>query len=186
MAIITIGGNIGAGKTTLAAKLAKALDYDELYMGHIFRMMAREQGLSIEEFYANLASDPATEEAIDKQQEEFMKTNDDIVVQGRIAWFFAKTSPFVSFNIFLTVDPVVGAERTSQRPENAGRSIDVMARENEKREQTEKERYEKLYDIDDFTLPSHYDFVLDTTNLSLDQAFEKVYTKIKERLDSDV
>ena len=52
MAIITIGGNVGAGKTTLASKLAEALGYEDLSMGGLFREIAAERGMTIEEFYA--------------------------------------------------------------------------------------------------------------------------------------
>ena len=43
MAIITIGGNPGSGKTTLAVKLAAFLGYEELYVGGIFRELAAER-----------------------------------------------------------------------------------------------------------------------------------------------
>jgi cytidylate kinase len=65
--IITIGGNLGAGKTTLAGKLAAALGYEELYVGGIFREMAAEKRLSIEEFYAQIKNDPALEREVDQR-----------------------------------------------------------------------------------------------------------------------
>src|SRR5262249_14812481 len=120
MAIITIGGNIGAGKTTLAGRLSRALEYDELNMGRIFRAMAREKKMSIQDFYAALKTDPTIERNIDEQQAEFMRRNDDLVMQGRMAWFFAKQATAPTFSIFLKVDPEIGAERTGKRKENAG------------------------------------------------------------------
>src|ERR1035438_9108859 len=96
--IITIGGNLGAGKTTLAARLAKALDYEELYVGGIFRELAFEQGFSIEDFYARLKNNPQVEREADDRQATLMRERDNLIVQGRIAWYFANESPFKIFN----------------------------------------------------------------------------------------
>jgi len=186
MAIITIGGKIGAGKTTLAKRLAEELGYDELHIGHIFRELAREKDMPIEEFYAALGRDPDIERAVDRQQADFMKLNDDIVMQGRMAWFFAKESPFPAFNIFLTVDPEVGAERSGKRKENLGKSVREMIAQNAKREATENERYEELYGIEDFQSPGHYDLVLDTSTMSEEQVLKHVLEAIHERMGGDV
>src|SRR5487761_2208604 len=101
--IITIGGNLGAGKTTLANNLANELHYAQLYVGGIFREMAAEKNLSIEQFYAQLKEDPSVEQEVDQRQATMMREKDDLIVQGRVAWYFAKSSPFKVFNILLTV-----------------------------------------------------------------------------------
>src|ERR1700677_2195770 len=92
--IITIGGNVGAGKTTLAAMLSHELNYEQLYVGGIFREMAAEKNLTIEQFYAQLKDDSAIEQEVDQRQATMMREKDDLVVQGRVAWYFAKSSPF--------------------------------------------------------------------------------------------
>jgi cytidylate kinase len=186
MAIITIGGHVGAGKTTLAARLANTLGYDELYMGGIFRDMARERGIAIEEFYAALKRDPKLEQSVDERQSKMMQEHDNLVVQGRIAWFFAKGSPFTVFNVFLAVDPGVGAERSGKRPENAGRSIKELASANRERMQNEIERYRSLYGINNFLDPGHYDFMLDTTEMDETQVLGKIIEKLHERIEPDM
>lgn len=82
MAIVTIGGNIGAGKTAFATKLALALGYEELVMGNIFRVMAAERGMSINEFYLFIRNDPKLEREVDKRQIKLMKEKQDLVVEG--------------------------------------------------------------------------------------------------------
>lgn len=176
--IITIGGNVGAGKTTLVERLAGKLGYEELYMGGIFRDMAAERDVSIEEFYLALKHEPDLEVAADKRQEELMNKKDNLVVQGRIAWYFAKTSPFKVFNIFLAVDPEIGAIRTGRRPENSGRDAAEMLLANNARTAAEHERYRSLYAIEDFLDPAHYDFVLDTSHLSEDEVLQKILAEI--------
>lgn len=186
MAIITIGGNVGAGKTTIAARLAQSLGYEELYMGGLFREIAAERNMTIEQFYEDLKHDPKLEQSVDERQAKLMREKDNLVVQGRVAWFFAKGSLLTVFNIFLAVDPTVAAERSARRPENIGRTISEMQRANTMRTLTEIERYRNLYDIDNFLDFGHYDYVLDTTHLTEDEVLEKIIGKIKERIEADV
>lgn len=176
--IVTIGGNVGAGKTTLAPRIAKALRYEELYIGGVMRQFAAERGMTIEAFYAALKDDPELEKSIDARQAKLMQERDNLVIQGRVAWFFAKQSPYRSFNIFLGVSPEVGAARTKERPENAGRDLPELAAANAIRTQNELERYRALYGIENFLDPQHYDFSLDTTNLTENDVLEKILKAI--------
>src|SRR5205823_2122958 len=148
--IITIGGNLGAGKTTLASRLAKALGYEELYMGGLMREAAAERGMTIEEFYAGLKRDPELERSIDDRQIKLMRERDNLVVQGRVSWFFAKQSSHHVFNIFLAVSPEIGAKRTAEREENVGRTLDDLRTANIARAKDELERYRLLYGIENF------------------------------------
>jgi cytidylate kinase len=179
MAIITIGGNPGSGKTTLAGKIAKTLHYQELYIGGIFRELAAKQGLSIEEFYMKLKDDPNLERSVDDRQIKMMQEHDNCVIQGRIAWHFAKQSPFRVCNICVTVDPVVGAGRQLQRPENKGKTIKEIMRLSLERTHEERERYRALYGIEDYLDPAHYDFVLNATALNIEEVLEKVLVFIR-------
>ncbi len=177
--IITIGGNLGAGKTTLANNLANELHYAQLYVGGIFREMAAEKNLTIEQFYSQLKEDPALEQAVDQRQATMMREKDDLIVQGRVAWYFAKTSPFKVFNILLTVNPVTGAARAGEKKENIGKTTNEMAAATADREKMERERYKMLYGIENHLDPAQYDFVLDTTSLTEQEVFDRVMTAVK-------
>ena len=178
--IITIGGNMGAGKTTLANNLANELHYQQLYVGGIFRDMAAEKKLSIEQFYAQLKEDPAVEQAVDQRQAMMMREKDDLIVQGRVAWYFAKSSPFKVFNILLTVSFVVGVERVGEKKGNVGKTADEVAVATGEREKMERERYKMLYGIENHLDPKQYDFVLDTTSLTEQEMLDKVLSAIKK------
>jgi predicted cytidylate kinase len=172
--IITIGGNVGAGKTTLANNLADTLHYEQLYVGNILREMAAEKNLSIEQFYAQLKEDPAVEQSVDQRQATMMREKDNLIVQGRVAWYFAKSSPSKVFNILLTVEPAVGAARAAEKKENMGKTTDEMTIATAGREKMERERYAMLYGIENHLDPAQYDFVLDTTSLSIQEVLDKV------------
>jgi cytidylate kinase len=179
--IITIGGNVGAGKSTLAAMLSHELNYEQLYVGGIFREMAAEKNLTIEQFYTQLKDDPAIEQSVDQRQATLMREKDNLIVQGRIAWYFAKSSPFKICNIFLAVDPATGARRSGERKENAGRSTDEMIIATAEREKMERERYSMLYGIENHLDPAHYDLVIDTSTLTPQETFDKVMAAVKEQ-----
>lgn len=182
MAIITIGGDVGAGKTTLATKLAAALGYKEFYMGRVFRDMAAERNQTIDEFYISLKDNPELERQADERQIKFMKTNDNIVTQGRISYHFAKMHSLPAINVFIAVAPHVGALRQSERPEYTGKSIEEITRISAARVAAEREHYKELYGIEDHLDKSRFDIVLDTTNLTENQALEKLLVEIKPRL----
>src|SRR3989344_2592842 len=82
MAVICVGGHLGAGKTTLCKKLAKHLGYHYSYAGGMFREMAKERGLTIEEFYSQLVTDPVLEKSVDDRQIDLMMSRDGLIMEG--------------------------------------------------------------------------------------------------------
>jgi predicted cytidylate kinase len=176
--VIRVSGYPGAGKTTLCKKLTEELGYGYRNGGDIFRAMAAEKKMSIEDFYKSLVDDPVQEKSVDDRAVEIMAANDDLVMEGRVVPFLPCPHPI--FNILLMVSPRVGAERDLARPANAGRSVEEMMRQTEERIATEKKHYKTLYNIDDHFNAKHYDLVIDTSSLSPAQVFEKVMFEIKK------
>ena len=142
--------------------------------------MAAEKNLSIEQFYAQLKDDPAMEQAVDKRQATMMREHNDLIVQGRVAWYFAQQSTFPVLNILLTVAPTVGAQRSGEKKENAGKTADEMVIATADREKMECERYTMLYGIENHLDPTHYDFILDTTLFTEQEVFDKVISAIRK------
>jgi predicted cytidylate kinase len=179
MAIITIGGNPGSGKTTLAVKLAAQLHYEELYVGGIFRERAAERGITVEEFTAEIKNDPALERSIDERQKKLMQEKDNLVIQGRVAWFFAQKSPFKVINLFLATDHEIGARRVAERKEDTTKSIEEIAQATAERIKHDQERYKKLYDIPNYLDPGHYDIILDTSRLTEEEVLSHVLQRLE-------
>ncbi|HVO28609.1 MAG TPA: hypothetical protein VMT81_01350, partial [Candidatus Paceibacterota bacterium] len=109
-----------------------------------------------------------------------MRDRDDLIVQGRIAWFFAGQSGKPSFNLLLTVDPKVGAERKTKEGGYPGKTADEALALNRRRENEELAHYRALYGIENFLDPAHYTFALDTTNLTEDEVMKKVLDAVKK------
>jgi cytidylate kinase len=183
MAVITFGGHIGSGKSTVAPLVARALGYENVYVGGMFRLMAKERGMTLETFYASLANDPALEKSIDAKQIDLMRQG-NIVVQGRIAYFFARQSGQPAINIFLAVDPAVGAERKIEEGAYPGKTVQEAMAIQEDRYIDERAHYRALYNIGDHLDSSGFDIVCDTTNLTPDEVVAILLKEIRARLSS--
>ncbi len=183
MAIIRVSGNLGSGKTTLCLRLADFLGYKNYYTGDIFRELAKEKGLSIEEFYKNMSSNPDLEKEIDNRQIKLMMEEDNLVVQGRLAPFQPCNSAVKKLNVFIKVSPEEGARRQLKRRENYGRTFEEMLSLSQERAKEEMHRYQLLYGIENYLDESKFDIVLDTTNLSKEESFKALLRLIEYSLE---
>lgn len=166
--VIRVGGNIGAGKTTLCNMLAVYLGYRYFSTGNVFRDMAKKRGLTIEEFYSQISSEPALEKAVDKGQTALMNTIDNLIVEGRIAAFLPCS--FKTVNVFLKVDEEEGARRILRREENKERSFEEILNLSRQRVEEERARYRALYGIKDHLDEHKYDIIIDTSPMSPEEA----------------
>ncbi|MCL5733272.1 MAG: cytidylate kinase family protein [Patescibacteria group bacterium] len=178
MAIIAISGSVGCGKTTIGKRLAENLGYKYHYTGGIFKEMAQKEGKTINEFYEEIKANPAIEKEIDARQEKLMMESDNLVVEGRMAPFLDCGSNKIKINVKITASLSELANRLAKRPENQEKNINIIKKEARQRMKTEKERYRKLYGIEDYLADKHFDVIIDTTNLSADEAFKKTKNKI--------
>ncbi|MEK7555006.1 MAG: AAA family ATPase [Patescibacteria group bacterium] len=178
MAIIRVSGYPGAGKTTICKLLTEALGYEYFYTGAAFRDMAKTRNQSIEDFYRDLSSDPELERKIDDVNEKRMMTRDNLIVEGRVAPF--QKSGFKTINILLKVSPKEGVRRQSLRPENKGRAIEEIEKLTVERIKNEREHYKRIHGIADHFDESKFDIVLDTTNLSVDEAFDMILKQVTQ------
>ncbi len=172
--IITVGGHIGSGKSTVCKILIDRYlhNYSYSYTGQIFRDMAMEKNLSIEEFYKQMSADPEGEKAIDARQAERMNAQNYLIVDGRMAAF--QKTQFDMLKILLIVEPEEGARRTMLR-EKKGKSLTQTLTDNIKRASEERARYRSLYSIEDFLDPKHYDVVVDTTKIPAKEVAHQLY-----------
>lgn len=182
--IISISGAEGAGKSTIAKMLAAKLGWPRYYMGGIRREKARERGLTLEEYNKLGETDPSTDLEVDEYQKKLGESQDDFVIEGRTSWHFIPRS----FKIFLDVSFEEGAKRILAALEqddsrNEGKNLktyeDVLASLKARRE-SDRVRYAKYFNIDVFDL-KNYDFVLDTTDLDVEQVFVKIEEAVKKR-----
>jgi CMP/dCMP kinase len=167
--IITIGGSIGSGKTTLAKELAKKYKLKHISAGLVMRNMAEKMGMTIEEFSKYAEGDPEIDMEIDRQQKKLAKG--DCVVDGRLSAYFLEPD----LRVWLTAPLKVRISRTAKR--------DKKIKEDAKaalinRENSEKKRYMEIYGInlDDMT---NYDIVINTETFDVKTIVDLVSVAIK-------
>jgi len=182
--IISISGALGSGKSTIGKKLAEALNWPNYYMGGLRRLAAKKRGLTLAEYNKLGETDPETDMEVDRYQTELGQKEDNFVIEGRTSWHFIPNS----LKIYLDVNPEIGAKRIfNDLKTNSNRNEDRQLnswedtlKSNEERLKSDRLRYQKYFGIDVYD-QSHYDFCLDTSNLSINEVFEEILKFVKSR-----
>jgi len=92
MAKITIFGLAGTGTTSAGKMLAEKLGYQFVSSGNMFRDMANENGMTLNEFEEATNKDSKYDDALDQKIKEFGEKNDNFIVESRLAWHFIPDS----------------------------------------------------------------------------------------------
>ncbi len=181
--IITIGGMIGSGKSTVARILAEKLGYQHFSGGDYMRMMAQEREVSFEELHKMAEEDPTIDQEIDRRQQEFFAQHDHIVVDSRLGFYWVPEA----FHVILTLDPEVAAKRVfADMQNNPLRStektvtIEDAKKAIEARATSNQIRYQKLYGIENYCDTKHFDFIIDTEHINQEKVAQKIITEYEK------
>jgi len=181
--IITLSGTAGSGKSTVAKILAQKLKLKHYSTGDFMREIARERNLSLEDLGRIAEGDRSIDAALDKRQIELGKKEDNFIIDGRLSFHFLPQS----IKIFLDADLKVRAERIWRdiqikglRKEERAQTLREIIEEIKKREESEKKRYQKYYQINPYE-KKHYDLIIDTTKITAEEAAEEIIRFIKQR-----
>jgi cytidylate kinase len=159
--VVAVSGPHGAGKTTVARFLAKKLGLRYLSAGDVFRRMAAERGVSLEEFSRYAEKNVKIDEGIDRRTVEEARRG-NVLVDARLAGWLLNDA---DLKILLTAPLEVRVRRIAERE---GRPYEEVLRETVKRERSEEKRFKKLYGIDLSDL-SPFDIVLNTERISIEE-----------------
>jgi cytidylate kinase len=173
--IITITGDLGSGKSTVAKVLAKELNYSFFSTGDAFRELGASKGLDVLELSELAKTDESIDKYLDDQLINFK--DDNYVVDSRLAWHFIKNS----FKIYLKAEKSIAAERIL----NANRESEKYKTKEEAiqsiiiRSEEECERYKSRYNVNlrDF---SNYDLVLDSSYIRIEEIVDIIMKTIME------
>jgi len=176
--IITISGKPGAGKTTVGRILAKQLGYKFYSIGEFRGEMAQKLGFTIDELNKIGEKNFWTDQRADEFQKKIGETENDVIIDGWIAFHFIPNS----FKVFLDVDPKVSARRVfiDQRPdeEYLDNEKKVLKQLQERLKETRK-RFLKYYQVD-FLDKSHYDLIINTSKIPPEEVVKIIREKIEK------
>ncbi|TFG33283.1 cytidylate kinase [Candidatus Thorarchaeota archaeon] len=159
--VITIGGLHGTGKSSVADSIAQKFGLRRVSAGVIFRELAEERGLTLEEFSRIAEGDLDIDKLIDDTQKDAAKKGNCIIDGQLAAWMAGEHS---DLNILLIAPVEVRIKRIAARD---GTDFEFAKRETIAREGSEKARYFEYYNVDISNL-SIYDLILNTGKYDLD------------------
>lgn len=168
---ITITGELGSGKSTIAKLLDQKHGFALYSTGSIQREIAKEKGITTLELNQQMSNDLNNiyDKMIDDKTVELSENNagKNIVFDSRMAWHFVRKS----LKVYVTVDPHVAADRVMKAgrgQEEQYHSLEEATRSLLKRKQLEDSRFADMYHVNttDF---NNYDLILDSTSASPEQ-----------------
>jgi CMP/dCMP kinase len=188
--VVAIDGPAGAGKSTVARAVARALGFTYLDSGAMYRSVALAgdrdpealaiafdgdrvvldgrdvtaaiRTAEVSERASQVAADPRVREAMVAKQRELMATG-DWVTEGRDIG--TVVAPRAEVKVFLTASP---AERARRRAAERGQDLQAVLAEQATRDERDSKRaHSPLVAADDAV-------ELDTTGLSIDEVVAKI------------
>jgi cytidylate kinase len=191
--VVAIDGPAGAGKSTVAKALAKALGFTYLDSGAMYRAVALQALRSgrrpadeareldadlmtspdirtpqVSEAASKVATDPTVREALVDRQRELMQDG-DWVAEGRDIG--TVVMPDAELKVFLTADP---QERARRRAAELGTDPEVVLRDQALRDEQDMQREHSPL------RPADGAVEVDTTGLTIDQVVEKIVRLVDE------
>lgn len=151
--IVTVSGEIGAGKSTVARALARSLRLRYLSAGEVFREEARRRGVSLAALGRLAEQDAAIDRTLDDMQIQAARDG-DILVDSRLSGWLIEGD----LRIWLKAPLSVRAARVASRD---GVARDRALSDVQEREEGERRRYRATYGIDLGDL-SRYHVIVDT------------------------
>ena len=174
---ITLSGELGSGKSTVANYLISKMPFKIVSAGLLFRQLAAKHGMSAKEFNEFIENDPKYDHYVDDTMAEPGRTDEKIIFDSRMAWHFVPSS----FKIYLYVDVDTATERIFNDKGRVSESYtdkETARQEIIDRRKSELLRYQNFYhcNLDDY---SNYDLIVDTSHASRDEVNELVYNSFK-------
>lgn len=174
--IITISGLHGTGKSTVGKLVAKALGLNYYSTGQAFRDLAKEMGMTLQEFTRYVETHPNIDKKLDEKILKIAEKN-NILIDSQLSGHILRN--VADFKIHLTCPLETRVRRISERDQS---SYELKLKETLNRESSELERFKKLYGIhlDDLEeISRSHDLVLDTEGLSIDEIVELIISKFR-------
>lgn len=179
---ISITGDLGSGKSTIAKILCQRLNLDYFSTGLLQRKLAQERGVDTLELNYISEKDTNIDDYIDQYLKDINKDlQKNYVLDSRLAWFFVNKS----FKIYLTVVPEIAATRVindhDRQNEPDAKSLEERVFTLLERQRIENRRFKSIYNADCRNL-NNYDLIIDTSCVSIDDIVDFIVSVYKDYL----
>lgn len=181
--IICLGGLPGSGKSTARSLIAEKLGWEMFSTGDFMRGLAKERGMTFDEFNAHIAENKKDDELIDAELSRIENEEDDIVVDSHLAFHFVPSSFKVFFDVSLeTSASRIYGDRDRETRKSVGDTMDTLDEAKERiqaRIDNHNDRYMRHYSIVPYD-SSNFDFIVDTEKHSPEEITDIVITEFKK------
>ena len=166
---ISLAGDLGSGKSTVADILIKRLGAEYYSTGAIVRGIAAERGMTVGELNTYMETHPEIDHEIDRGIAALSDDDRLLVIDSRMAWHFTKGT----FKVYLSCDAETSAIRimNAKRCGESTSTLEEMIDCTRARRESEKKRYMTQYGVDIKDL-MNYSLIVDTSIATPDQVAE--------------
>ncbi len=169
---IAISGKSGCGNSTTSRRVARALGYPMI--NYTFHSIAIERNVDFKTVCKWAEEDSSWDLYVDKKQVHMAEEAGKCVLGSRLAIWMLESA---DLSVYLNAPLEVRARRIQERE---GGDLDTVIRETAERDRRDRERYMRLYNIDN----DRYEFadlIVDTTNLSQQEVADRVVEEASRR-----
>jgi cytidylate kinase len=181
---ISITGDLGSGKSSVAKILCETLGYKFISTGVIQRKLGLEKGMNTLEFNKYTDENKEVDDYIDQHLKDINEGDESYILDSRLAWFFVNKS----FKVYLIAFNQIAAQRILNDNHRIGEpnaaDVDIKIKESEKRRSLENSRFERYYGVK-YDIFGNFDLIIDTSYAGLEQVAEMIlnaYAKWSQKL----
>ena len=177
MSTIIISGQPGAGSSTTAKLLARALGLKHWSAGDYLKQFGSSEKETERAVEAMKSGQTAMREfhvSLDEKVVEIAKAG-NVVIDGKLAIHFAKK--YADFTIWVKCPTAVRAERIAQRDRV---SITEAGKVLIEKESLERSKFKEFYGFDPFDQAGQADLVIDTSIAPPEKIVEKILDTLKK------
>jgi len=168
MTHISITGDLGSGKSTIAKNICNILSLKYLSTGSIQRELAAEMGMNTLEFNKYSNENKEIDQYIDQKLIDINEANETYVLDSRLGWHFVNKS----FKIYVMAMDEVAASRvlkdSSRIGEPNAKDLQGKILELRERREIENTRFENIYGIRP-SIFQDFDIIIDTSTATIEQ-----------------
>lgn len=176
---ITLNGMLGSGKSTVGRELARRLGVRYISTGQIFRELGHISNLDALQTNLEAETNSALDEAVDNKVRELNNSDQDFVIDSRMAWHFIDNA----LHVFLSVTPEVAARRVMEdrtRLIEQYSSLHSAMDSLRARRDSELRRYRRLYGAD-IENPANYALWVITDDAEVADVVELILRRVEGR-----
>lgn len=176
--IITVSGLPGSGTTTISNLLAIHYSMKVISAGEIFRILAKEKDMSLDELSLLAEQDPSIDIQIDEKQKKIAINEDNVILEGRLAGYMANNALKIWLKSSLE-------ERVKRIVSRENIIFEQAYKETISRESSEASRYLDIHNIDIKNLDV-YDVIIDSGKWNQYQICDIICTCVDYYVDRNI